>query len=90
MQYYFGDCEFNTAQFTLWRANTITPLSAQACDVLHYLIVHRSRVVSKKELADQLWLDTFVSDGAIETIIKRVRRATGDNGRWVSELVTGV
>ena len=81
MQYRFGDCELNTDQLTLRRADAITTLSVQVCEVLHYLIAHGDRIISKQELSDQLWPSTCISDGAIETVIKHVRRALGDSGR---------
>src|SRR5262249_34214297 len=39
------------------------------------------RLISKQELAEQVWPDHFVSDAALEGTIKTVRQAIGDNGR---------
>ena len=55
-------------------------LEPQAFDLLAYLLTHRDRVVSKSELLDEVWGDQFVSDAALTTRIKEIRRAVGDDG----------
>ena len=55
-------------------------LEPQAFDVLAYLVEHRDRVVPKEELLDELWGDHFVSESALATRIKEVRRVLGDDG----------
>lgn len=52
----------------------------QVFDVLAYLLAHRSRVVPKSELLDQVWGDRFVSESALTSRIKAARRAVGDDG----------
>ena len=49
--------------------------------VLHYLLTHRDRVVSKQELCEQVWAGQFISDAAVEAVVKAVRQAVGDSGR---------
>ena len=56
-------------------------LEPQAFDVLAYLLEHRDRVVPNHELMDQVWGDQFVSESALTTRVKEVRRALGDDGR---------
>ncbi len=45
------------------------------------LIKNRDRVVAKTELLDSVWGDRFVSESALTTQIKELRRAVGDTGR---------
>ena len=59
-------------------------LEPQAFDLLDFLVANRSRVVSKAELLDEVWGDQFVSESALTTRIKEIRRATGDDGRTQS------
>ena len=54
---------------------TLTP---KAYAVLDYLICHRDRLVSKEELLEQVWPDTYVDDSAVKRNIMAVRRAIGD------------
>ena len=55
-------------------------LEPQAFDLLAYLVAHRDRVVPKHELLDEVWGDQFVSESALTTRVKEVRRALGDDG----------
>ncbi len=49
-------------------------------DVMAYLAEHDDRVVPKEELLDELWGDRFVSESALSSAVKSVRRVLGDNG----------
>ena len=55
-------------------------MEPQAFDVLVYLVRHRDRVVSKDELMDQVWGGRFVTETAVTSRIKQIRRAVGDDG----------
>jgi predicted ATPase/DNA-binding winged helix-turn-helix (wHTH) protein len=81
MRYLFGDCLLDTEQYALQRGSQSLPLRAKVFQVLHYLLTHRTRVVSKQELCEQIWAGQFVSDAALEGVIKAVRRIVGDAGR---------
>jgi predicted ATPase len=63
------------------RDGELRHLEPQAFDLLVYLLEHRDRVVSKEELLDRVWGTQFVSESALTTRIKEVRRAIGDDGR---------
>lgn len=56
-------------------------LEPQAFDLLVHLVEHRARVVPKHELLDEVWGHRYVSEAAITTRVKEVRRAVGDDGR---------
>ncbi|MEV6350947.1 AAA family ATPase [Actinoplanes sp. NPDC051851] len=77
----FGDFELDTSLFELRSAGERVPLEPRAFDVLHYLIVHRDRVVSREELLDAVWGDRFVTEGAITTVLRSIRVAIGDVDR---------
>ena len=77
----FGDAlELDTALFELRRDGRRVPMEPQAFDVLTYLVAHRDRVVSKEELMDAIWGGRFVTEAALTSRIKQVRRAVGDDG----------
>ena len=78
MRYLFGDCELNTQTCELRRAGLPISLTPKAYAVLDYLISHRDRLVSKEELLEQIWPDTYVDDSAVKRNIMAVRRAIGD------------
>ena len=75
-----GDLEFDPVLFEVRRGGAPVPLEPQAFDVLAYLVSHRDRVVAKEELMDGVWGGRFVSETAVTSRIKQVRRALGDDG----------
>jgi DNA-binding winged helix-turn-helix (wHTH) protein/tetratricopeptide (TPR) repeat protein len=77
----FGECELSVERIELRRAGQIVDMEPQVFDVLAYLLRHRERVVPKTELLDQIWGNRFVSDSALSSRVKSVRRAVGDTGR---------
>ena len=77
MRYRFGDYELNTETQELSRAGQLIPLTPKAYAVLAHLIANRDRLVSKDELLDELWPDTYVDDSAVKRNIMAVRRAIG-------------
>ena len=76
----FGEFELDRQRFELRQLGVTVPIEPRAFDVLAYLIDHRDRVVGKAELLDRIWGDRFVTDSALTTRLKAVRRAVGDDG----------
>src|SRR4051812_20509075 len=75
------DLELDTSVFELRRSGLRVPMEPQVFDVLTYLVAHRDRVVPKEELMDAVWGGRFVSETAVTSRIKQVRRALGDDGQ---------
>lgn len=73
--------ELDNELFELRRDGSGIPLEPQAFDVLVYLVAHRDRVVPKEELMDRVWGGRFVTEAAVTSRIKQVRRALGDDGQ---------
>lgn len=96
------DLAFDPDAFELRRNGQLVEIEPQALTVAAYLIEHRHRLVPKEELLDEIWGDRFVSESALTTRIKQIRRATGDSGseqrvvktihgkgyRFIGEIVT--
>ncbi len=78
-RYQFGEFELDTPAATLRRGGQEIPLPPKAFQVLAYLIEHRQQVVSKQELVEALWKDTFVTDDALVQAVTAVRKALGDD-----------
>ena len=76
----FDDYEMDIGRFELRRRGTRIPTEPQVFDVLSYLVQHRSRLVPKEELLDEIWGDRFVSESTLTSRIKAARQATGDDG----------
>ena len=78
--YRFGDHEVDVRGREVRRGDDIVHLEPQAFDLLVYLIEHRDEVVTKHDLLDGVWGHRFVSEAAITTRIKEIRRALDDDG----------
>jgi len=62
----------------LYREEKMVALERRAVQVLRYLVEHHDRVISKDELLEAVWPDTFISDGVLKRAISQARRALGD------------
>src|SRR5512145_481719 len=80
MLYSFADCEFDTDRVILRRAGQPIELQRRVFQVLTYLLEHRERIVSRDELAAQVW-QAAIANTTVDACIKEVRQAVGDNGR---------
>jgi hypothetical protein len=81
MRVAFGDCEFDSGRRVLLRHGNDRPLSLKAFQLLELLLDRRPEAVSKTELMQQLWPDTFVSDASLHNLVAEVRAAVGDAPR---------
>ncbi|MEQ5814120.1 winged helix-turn-helix domain-containing protein [Marinobacter sp. NFXS11] len=88
MIFSFSDFQLDTHQLQLRRAGTAQPLEPLVFDLLTYLLTHRDRIVSRAELLDQLWSGKVVSDSAVSSAIKAVRKALGDDGKTQGFIAT--
>jgi predicted ATPase/DNA-binding winged helix-turn-helix (wHTH) protein len=56
-------------------------LTPRAFAVLRHLVEHRGRLVTKDELLTTVWRDAIVSDAALASCIRDLRKALGDSSR---------
>jgi DNA-binding winged helix-turn-helix (wHTH) protein len=74
----FGHYEFDAARRSLTHEGAPVHLTPLAFTLLDLLIADAPRVFTKEELHGRLWPDTFVSDAALTSLIKELRRALHD------------
>lgn len=79
--YRFGEFELRVGGGVLLQDGKEVSLQPQVLSLLIFLIENRDRIVSKDELIDALWDGRIVSDAALNTRIRDVRRALRDDGR---------
>jgi TolB-like protein/Tfp pilus assembly protein PilF len=79
--YRFGEFELDTARFQVRRRGEVLAVQPQVFDVLHYLVRHHDRVVSKDELLEQVWNGRYISETTLSSRIKAVRQLIGDSGK---------
>jgi Tol biopolymer transport system component/DNA-binding winged helix-turn-helix (wHTH) protein len=63
----------------VWKDDERVPLEPKALDVLRHLVAHRDRLVTKDELLDSVWKDTFVTPNALTRAIAQLRKGLGDD-----------
>ena len=62
-----------------WRGEQRLQLMPKAFAVLRHLVDHAGRLITKEELLTRVWRDAIVSDAALTTCIRDLRRALGDS-----------
>jgi DNA-binding winged helix-turn-helix (wHTH) protein len=70
---------FDSDTRQLLRDRQPVTLSPKAFQLLHLLIDHRPKALSKSELHDRLWPNTFVVEANLSNLIGEVRRALNDD-----------
>jgi DNA-binding response OmpR family regulator len=69
-----GDLELSPKDFTVFRSGKRVMLTNREFDLLEYLMEHRDRVLTRSELADQVWGDEVEwSSNVIDVSIGRLR-----------------
>ncbi len=77
----FGDCVFDAGTRQVLRAGRQVHISPKAFQLLVILIARRPNAVSKEELQEILWPDTFVSDANLPNLVADLRSELGDSPR---------
>lgn len=76
--YEFGSYRLNAAKRLLTRGGEAVALPPKAFDLLLLLLESDGRVLSKNELLDALWPDTFVEEANLTFQISTLRKMLGD------------
>ncbi|MEM1050031.1 MAG: winged helix-turn-helix domain-containing protein [Pseudomonadota bacterium] len=88
MIYAFDAFLLDTERRELSRGGTPVPAEPQVLDLLMLLVGNHHRVVSKAELVEKIWCGRIVSDWAVSSRIRDLRRVLGDDGRAQAMLKT--
>jgi eukaryotic-like serine/threonine-protein kinase len=86
--YHFKEFVLDPQRRSLSRADSPVPLTAKALDVLLFLTRNPNRLVTKEELLQAVWGDTFVEEGNLTQYISHLRKALGDNPEDARLIVT--
>lgn len=84
----FGRFTLDAAGRSLRAGERAIPLSPKAFELLALLVRERPRAVSKAELHDRLWPDTFVGGTSLARVVGEVRRALGERPGEASHVRT--
>jgi DNA-binding winged helix-turn-helix (wHTH) protein len=77
----FGDFVLDRAARQLRRGEEALHLEPKAFELLDLLVGRRPEAVSKRDIRDRLWPDTFVSESSLTGLVGQIRQALGDNPR---------
>jgi TolB-like protein/DNA-binding winged helix-turn-helix (wHTH) protein len=77
--YNFEQFVLDPGKRTLSHADSPVSLTPKAFDVLTFLVQNPNRLVTKEELLQAVWGDTFVEEGNLKQYISHLRKALGDN-----------
>jgi DNA-binding winged helix-turn-helix (wHTH) protein len=76
----FGLFRLDLVRGELTNAGELVSLAPKPLALLAYLAAHRDRAVPKLELRKHVWPDVHVSEAALASALKDLRRALGDDG----------
>jgi DNA-binding winged helix-turn-helix (wHTH) protein/tetratricopeptide (TPR) repeat protein len=83
----FGEHLLEEAERRLTRRGSALDLTPKAFDLLVFLVERSGRLVTKGELMEGLWPDTFVEDGTLARHVSSLRKALGDDDAAMIETI---
>lgn len=75
--YEFGEFRLDTDELELYRKNERLALPQKSLEMLAFLINRRGKTVTKDELLNEIWRDTFVDENNLAVNVAALRRAFG-------------
>src|SRR5262252_1638014 len=80
-QWLFEPFRLDPVNARLWRGAEVVALQPRVFDVLHYLVTHPHRLVTKDELLNAIWPETAVSDAVVRVAIGMLRKVLDDTAQ---------
>jgi len=77
----FGDCVLDTGSRELRRNGEPVHLPPKAFQLLELLLAGRPQALSKEDLMQRLWPETFVTEASLSNLVADLRRAIGEEAR---------
>jgi DNA-binding winged helix-turn-helix (wHTH) protein len=81
MRIRFGDCTFDGETRELERGREPVHLSPKAFRLLELLLESRPKALSKTDLQERIWPNTFVAESNLASLAAEIRGAIGDESR---------
>lgn len=76
--YLFGPFQLSAREKTLWRDGEIVPLTLKAVETLLILVEQHGHVITKDELMERIWPETFVEESGLARNISVLRKVLGE------------
>jgi len=81
MQLRAGDCVIDTDRRQVFRSGEAVTISPKAYQLLALLLEFRPKALSKRDLHEALWPDTFVVEANLSNLVGEIRTVLGDAAR---------
>jgi len=75
----FGEFTLDEDRRQVLRGNTPVPLEPKAWELLRLLLARRPNALSKPQIRDAVWPESFVSETTLAGLVADVRAALGDD-----------
>ncbi len=72
--YKFGQFRLDAEKLILWHEDRIVPLKPKALETLAALVKHRGELVTKDELMEEVWRDSFVEENSLSRNVHELRK----------------
>jgi len=82
--YRFDEFELDPSSRTFSRNGAQIPLYPKAFEILVYLATNPGRVVTKEEIFQAVWPESFVEEGNLARQVSSLRRALGDRSTCIA------
>ncbi len=79
MKYAFGRVRVDAEARSLTKGGQPLHLTRKAFDLLLLLLDQRPNAVTKAQIYERLWPDTFVSESSLQTLIREIREVIDDS-----------
>jgi len=87
-RYLIGESTLDVSLGCLRRNGADVSLRPKSFALLHYLVTHAGRLVTKDELLSKIWPDVIVTEDSLTRCISEVRAALEDTGQAVIKTVS--
>src|SRR6266446_9785006 len=87
-QWVFGPFRLDPDYACLWYEAQALPLPPKVYAVLHYLVTHPDRLVTKEEILEAVWPETTVTDAVVRVAIGAFRKVLGETAQTPRYIAT--
>ncbi len=87
-RYIIGEFLFEPEESRLVKDGAIVPAQPRVLEALEFFAERPNKLLTRDDLLDALWPDTFVNEEALTQLIRKLRRALDDNPKEPKYLAT--
>ena len=76
--YEFSGFRLDVDEHELWRGSEQVPVTHKAIELLKLLVEHRGTTVTKEEILEKLWPETYIDENNLAVTVSMLRKAFGE------------